>query len=134
MPSFLWLQHPSPLAHPSLHRFSAPRCVPPHPSEPFPPHAGLDSCHDLKPPLQPALAQAAALEAPLPLGNAQCRYQAACRAVSHTDRLCLCMQDMKDNITRFVVLSRDPLVTTGQEGARFKTSIVFSLQEVWGRG
>lgn len=39
------------------------------------------------------------------------------------------IQDMKDNITRFVVLSRDPLVTTGQEGARFKTSIVFSLQE-----
>ena len=39
---------------------------------------------------------------------------------------------MSDNITRFVVLSRDPLVSTvpSAGGQRWKTSIVFSLQEV----
>ena len=43
---------------------------------------------------------------------------------------------MSDNITRFVVLSRDPLLASELEagGGRFKTSIVFSLQEVgWAR-
>ena len=39
---------------------------------------------------------------------------------------------MKDNVTRFVVLSRDPLVATDALSCAvpFKTSIVFSLQEV----
>lgn len=41
-------------------------------------------------------------------------------------------QDMKDNVTRFVVLSRDPLVATDALASTlpYKTSIVFSLQEV----
>jgi len=39
------------------------------------------------------------------------------------------VQDVKDNITRFIVLSRDPLVTTEAETRVFKTSIVFSLKE-----
>ncbi|GAB4815017.1 hypothetical protein N2152v2_002063 [Parachlorella kessleri] len=41
------------------------------------------------------------------------------------------VKDMTDNITRFVVLSRDPLVSTvpSAGGQRWKTSIVFSLQE-----
>ena len=44
------------------------------------------------------------------------------------------MQDMKDNVTRFVVLSRDPLVATDAlaSSVPYKTSIVFSLQEVRG--
>lgn len=39
---------------------------------------------------------------------------------------------MKDNVTRFVVLSRDPLVATDAlaSAVPYKTSIVFSLQEV----
>lgn len=39
---------------------------------------------------------------------------------------------MKDNVTRFVVLSRDPLVATDAlaSSVPYKTSIVFSLQEV----
>ncbi len=41
------------------------------------------------------------------------------------------IQDMSDNVTRFLVLSRDPLVTPDITDARqYKTSIVFSLQEV----
>ena len=42
------------------------------------------------------------------------------------------IQDMKDNVTRFVVLSRDPLVATDAltSTVPYKTSIVFSLQEV----
>jgi arogenate/prephenate dehydratase len=39
------------------------------------------------------------------------------------------IQDMKDNITRFIVLSRDPLVTTSGDGSLYKTSVVFSLKE-----
>lgn len=41
------------------------------------------------------------------------------------------IQDMKDNVTRFVVLSRDPLVATDALASTlpYKTSIVFSLQE-----
>ena len=41
---------------------------------------------------------------------------------------------MKDNVTRFVVLSRDPLVATDALASTvpYKTSIVFSLQEVRG--
>ncbi|KAL4856490.1 Arogenate dehydratase/prephenate dehydratase 1 [Chlorella vulgaris] len=41
------------------------------------------------------------------------------------------IQDMKDNVTRFVVLSRDPLVASDAltSGVPYKTSIVFSLQE-----
>ena len=42
---------------------------------------------------------------------------------------------MKDNVTRFVVLSRDPLVATDALASTvpYKTSIVFSLQEVNGQ-
>eukprot|EP00887_Chlorella_sp_A99_P005059 scaffold112.g5059.t1 len=41
------------------------------------------------------------------------------------------IQDMEDNVTRFVVLSRDPAVNTAVEttAAPYKTSIVFSMQE-----
>ena len=40
------------------------------------------------------------------------------------------IQDNADNITRFIVLSRDPLVQTAADaGVPFKTSIVFSLKE-----
>lgn len=39
------------------------------------------------------------------------------------------IQDFKDNITRFLVLSRDPLVASGQDLVPYKTSIVFSLKE-----
>jgi arogenate/prephenate dehydratase len=39
------------------------------------------------------------------------------------------IQDMKDNVTRFIVLSREPLVTTAEDSGTFKTSIVFSLRE-----
>lgn len=42
------------------------------------------------------------------------------------------IQDAKDNVTRFIVLSRDPLVTppgAGPGAGQFKTSIVFSLKE-----
>lgn len=41
------------------------------------------------------------------------------------------IQDMKDNVTRFVVLSRDPLVATDAltSSVPYKTSIVFSLRE-----
>ncbi|KAG2500138.1 hypothetical protein HYH03_001720 [Edaphochlamys debaryana] len=38
------------------------------------------------------------------------------------------IQDVKDNITRFIVLSRDPLVTSESDTRNYKTSIVFSLQ------
>ncbi|GFR42218.1 hypothetical protein Agub_g3111, partial [Astrephomene gubernaculifera] len=38
------------------------------------------------------------------------------------------IQDVKDNVTRFIVLSRDPLVTSESDTRKFKTSIVFSLQ------
>ncbi|GIL77877.1 hypothetical protein Vretimale_6510 [Volvox reticuliferus] len=38
------------------------------------------------------------------------------------------IQDVKDNVTRFIVLSRDPLVINETETRKFKTSIVFSLQ------
>ena len=36
---------------------------------------------------------------------------------------------MKDNVTRFLVLSRDPLVPSAADSANYKTSVVFSLQE-----
>lgn len=39
------------------------------------------------------------------------------------------IQDFKDNVTRFLVLSRDPLVTAESDTRNFKTSIVFSLRE-----
>jgi arogenate/prephenate dehydratase len=41
------------------------------------------------------------------------------------------IQDFKDNITRFIVLSRDPLVSAdaARNSNEHKTSIVFSLQE-----
>jgi arogenate/prephenate dehydratase len=39
------------------------------------------------------------------------------------------IQDMKDNVTRFIVLSRDPLVTSPKDSAQYKTSVVFSLVE-----
>jgi len=39
------------------------------------------------------------------------------------------VQDVKDNITRFIVLSRDPLVTSEADHRIFKTSVVFSLGE-----
>lgn len=39
------------------------------------------------------------------------------------------IQDMKDNVTRFIVLSRDPLVTSPRDSAQYKTSVVFSLEE-----
>ena len=44
------------------------------------------------------------------------------------------VQDMKDNVTRFVVLSRDPLIDSDAltSAVPYKTSIVFSLQEVRG--
>lgn len=38
------------------------------------------------------------------------------------------IQDVKDNITRFIVLSRDPLVISDADTRTFKTSIVFSLE------
>ena len=38
------------------------------------------------------------------------------------------IQDMEANVTRFLVLSRDPYVITDASRA-YKTSIVFSLQE-----
>ncbi|KXZ52182.1 hypothetical protein GPECTOR_10g811 [Gonium pectorale] len=38
------------------------------------------------------------------------------------------IQDVKDNVTRFIVLSRDPLVSSENDTRNFKTSIVFSLQ------
>ena len=46
------------------------------------------------------------------------------------------IQDMADNVTRFIVLSRDPLVAPSApaEARRYKTSVVFSLQEVSGPG
>lgn len=39
------------------------------------------------------------------------------------------IQDMEDNITRFIVLSRDPVVNPEQEPGEHKTSIVFSLEQ-----
>lgn len=39
------------------------------------------------------------------------------------------IQDMENNITRFILLSRDPLVTTRPEGL-WKTSIVFGPQDM----
>lgn len=39
------------------------------------------------------------------------------------------IQDMKDNVTRFIVLAREPLVTTAADSVSYKTSIVFSLKE-----
>jgi arogenate/prephenate dehydratase len=39
------------------------------------------------------------------------------------------IQDMKENVTRFIVLAREPLVTSASETDSFKTSIVFSLKE-----
>lgn len=39
------------------------------------------------------------------------------------------IQDMKDNVTRFIVLAREPLVTTAADTDLYKTSIVFSLKE-----
>ena len=37
------------------------------------------------------------------------------------------IQDARDNITRFIVLSRDPLIALPDDSRTFKTSIVFSL-------
>ncbi|GFH08081.1 uncharacterized protein HaLaN_02989 [Haematococcus lacustris] len=39
------------------------------------------------------------------------------------------VQDVKDNITRFIVLSRDPLLTHETDPRQFKTSVVFSLRQ-----
>lgn len=39
------------------------------------------------------------------------------------------IQDMKDNVTRFLVLSREPLVTNPEDSIKYKTSIAFSLKE-----
>lgn len=39
------------------------------------------------------------------------------------------IQDMKDNLTRFIVLSRDPVVVGRSGDDVYKTSIVFSLEE-----
>ena len=39
------------------------------------------------------------------------------------------IQDMKDNVTRFLVLSREPLVTDPEDSVKYKTSIAFSLKE-----
>ena len=39
------------------------------------------------------------------------------------------IQDNPDNITRFLLLARDPLITTPHESRPFKTSIVFSMPE-----
>ena len=37
------------------------------------------------------------------------------------------IQDMRDNVTRFIVLSRDPLIAMPEDPRIFKTSVVFSL-------
>ena len=37
------------------------------------------------------------------------------------------IQDMRDNVTRFIVLSRDPLIALPEDPRIFKTSVVFSL-------
>jgi hypothetical protein len=37
------------------------------------------------------------------------------------------IQDMRDNVTRFIVLSRDPLIALPEDARTYKTSIVFSL-------
>ena len=37
------------------------------------------------------------------------------------------IQDMRDNVTRFIVLSRDPLIALPEDPRVFKTSVVFSL-------
>ena len=39
------------------------------------------------------------------------------------------IQDNKDNVTRFLVLSRDPCITAPGDARPFKTSIVFSMPE-----
>lgn len=37
------------------------------------------------------------------------------------------IQDAQDNVTRFIVLSRDPLIAAPDDGRAYKTSVVFSL-------
>ena len=37
------------------------------------------------------------------------------------------IQDARDNITRFIVLSRDPLIALPDDPRTYKTSVVFSL-------
>lgn len=37
------------------------------------------------------------------------------------------IQDARDNVTRFIVLSRDPLIALSEDPRAFKTSVVFSL-------
>ena len=37
------------------------------------------------------------------------------------------IQDARDNVTRFIVLSRDPLIAAPDDGRAYKTSVVFSL-------
>ena len=37
------------------------------------------------------------------------------------------IQDARDNVTRFIVLSRDPLIALPEDPRAFKTSVVFSL-------
>ena len=37
------------------------------------------------------------------------------------------IQDARDNVTRFIVLSRDPLIALLEDPRAFKTSVVFSL-------
>lgn len=39
------------------------------------------------------------------------------------------VQDNKDNVTRFIVLAREPLVIRDPQPGKYKTSIVFSLME-----
>jgi len=40
-----------------------------------------------------------------------------------------CIQDNPDNVTRFLVLAREPLVIVAPRPGTFKTTIVFSLME-----
>ena len=37
------------------------------------------------------------------------------------------IQDAQDNVTRFIVLSRDPLIALPDDSCAYKTSVVFSL-------
>eukprot|EP00798_Chlamydomonas_sp_ICE-L_P030935 gene30935-35991_t len=39
------------------------------------------------------------------------------------------IQDETDNVTRFIVLSRDPVYNNGNDARPYKTSVVFSLQQ-----
>ncbi len=47
----------------------------------------------------------------------------------HVDCIRHCLQDNPDNVTRFLVLAREPLVIVAPRPGTFKTTIVFSLME-----